>query len=150
MMPYKRCSWKLLWDLEWQGGVRGTKFIPRMRKCHSVFQSIIFFWLIFLLKYSWFTILYQFLMYVKVTQIYIAFLISSFIKVYHKKLDIRTSLLIQSKWNSLHLLTPKSLSIPFPSLSSLATICPFSMSMSLFLLCRWVPLCHVLGSTYKW
>ena len=43
---------------------------------------------------------------------------------------------------------------PNPSLphapSPLATTSPFSMSVSLFLFCRWVHLCHILDSTYKW
>ena len=43
---------------------------------------------------------------------------------------------MHSKCNSLHLLTPNSLSIPFPPPSPLITTSLFSMSVSLFLFCR--------------
>ena len=53
----------------------------------------------------------------------------------------RTSLLIHSRCNSLHLPTPNSLSIPLLPPSPLATT-------SLFLFCRQVHLCHILDSTH--
>ena len=53
-------------------------------------------------------------------------------------------------YNCLHLLIPNSQSIsPLPT-SPLATKSLFSMSVSLFLFCSRVHLCHILGSTYKW
>ena len=55
----------------------------------------------------------------------------------------RISLLIHSKCNSLHLLTPNSLSILL-SLSPLATTSLLSKSMSLFIFSRWVHLCLIL------
>ena len=58
----------------------------------------------------------------------------------------RTSLLIHSKCNSLHLLTSNSQSIPF---LPLATTNLFYMSVNLFLFSRYVNLCHILDSTYK-
>ena len=68
----------------------------------------------------------------------------------YSSLYSRISLLIHSKCNSLHLLTPNSPSIPlpFPSPFPLATTSLFS-SVSLFLFCREVRLCHILDSTYK-
>ena len=62
----------------------------------------------------------------------------------------RISLLIHSTWNSLHLLTPNSLSIPLLPPSPEATTRLFSASVSLLLFCRQVPLCHVSDATFKW
>ena len=53
-------------------------------------------------------------------------------------------------YNCLHLLIPNSQSISPPPTSPLATKSLFSMSVSLFLFCSRVHLCHILGSTYKW
>ena len=51
--------------------------------------------------------------------------------------------------NSLHLLIPNSQSFPPPlTPPPLATTSLFSMSVSLFLFCRYVHLCHILDSTY--
>ena len=58
----------------------------------------------------------------------------------------RTLLFIHPIYNSLHLLNPNSQSFPFP----LATTSLFSMSVSQFLDHRYVHLCHLLDSTYKW
>ena len=94
----------------------------------------------------------QFLLYSKVTQLYVY--IHSFS---HYLLPCplivlcaihRTSLLIHSKCNSLHLLTPDSCPSYSPSLP-LTTTSLFSMSMSLFLFCRWVHLCHMLDYKYE-
>ena len=52
-------------------------------------------------------------------------------------------------YNSLHLLIPNYQSF-LPPPSSLATTSLFSMSVSQFLFCRYVHLCHILDSTYKW
>ena len=52
--------------------------------------------------------------------------------------------------NNLHLLTPNSHSIPPPLPAPLVTTGRFSVSVSLFLLCRKVHLCRILDSTYKW
>ena len=57
---------------------------------------------------------------------------------------------MHSIYASLHLLTPNSQSVPLPPLSCLATTSLFSVSVSLFLFCRWVHLCRILDSTYKW
>ena len=77
------------------------------------------------------------------TCIYILFLTSSSIMFHRKWPNIgpcalqRTSLLIPSKCNSLHLLTPNYQSIPLSPFSSpLATTSLFSKSISLFLFCR--------------
>ena len=73
--------------------------------------------------------------------------------VYHKILNIvpcaisRTLLFIHSIYNSLHLLIPNSQS--FPS-SILGNHSLFSVSVSLFLFHRYVHLCHISDSTYKW
>ena len=53
-------------------------------------------------------------------------------------LQSRTSLLIQSKCNCLHLLTPNSQSIPLPPLSPQQTTIRSSMTLSLFLFYRQV------------
>ena len=57
--------------------------------------------------------------------------------------------IIHPIYNSLHLLTLNSQSVPllFPSL--LATTSLFSMTVNLFLFCRYISLCHILHSTYK-
>ena len=76
-------------------------------------------WKYFLLKYNWFIMFCQFLLYSKVTQsyIYTHFLILSSIMLYHKWLDVvpcaihRDLTAFHSKCNSLHLLTTKSQSI---------------------------------------
>ena len=53
--------------------------------------------------------------------------------------------------NSLHLPTPNPLSIPLPSHPlPLAITSLFSISVSLFLFCRYIQLCNILDSTYKW
>lgn len=59
----------------------------------------------------------------------------------------RTLLSIHSLYHSWHLLTPNSQSIPSPVPS--ATTSLSSMSVSLFLFCRQVHLCHILDNTYK-
>ena len=77
----------------------------------------------FLLKYSWFTVLYRFLLYSKVTQSYTYIHSLSYIpsrsiprdRMYFPMLYSRTSLLIHSKCNSLYLLTPKLPIHPTPS-----------------------------------
>ena len=56
----------------------------------------------------------------------------------------RTSLFIHSLYNSLHLLTPNSHSIPPPPPSPLAITSLFSMSVSLFLFYRYVHLYRIL------
>ena len=38
---------------------------------------------------------------------------------------------------------------PSPTVFPWATISLLCISMSLFLFCKWAPLCHSLGSTYK-
>ena len=95
-------------------------------RCGSMFLHLFVF--IFLrfsfFYYSWFLMFCQFLLYSKVTQsyiyihIYILFLTLSSVMFHHNWLDIqlysRISLLIHSKYNSLHLLTPNSWSIPSP------------------------------------
>ena len=87
--------------------------------------------------------------------IYIPFLILSSIMVYSKRLDIvlcaahRTSLLIHSKCNSLHELTPNSKSIPLSSPSPLANnkfVLYICESVSVLQLPSFVP---YLESTYK-
>ena len=98
---------------------------------------------IFLLKYSWFTMLDQFLLYSKVTKSYrmytflfLDYLPSCSIWRYWMQFPVlysRTSLLICSKCNHLHLLSPQSPSILFPLPSLLATTSLFSMSVSPFL-----------------
>ena len=104
--------------------------------------------------------LLQFLLYSKVTQSYIY--IHSFCHtVFHYVLSqeigysslcytVGPHCLSISKCNSLHLLTLNSQSIPLPPPAPLATTCLFSMSMSLLLFCKWVHLCPILDSTYKW
>ena len=87
--------------------------------------------------------LYQFLLYGKVTQsfihIYILFLILFSIMVYLRRVDIASCaaqqdlLFIHSKCNSLHLLAPNSQSIPLSVFSLLATTSLFSMPVSLLL-----------------
>ena len=66
----------------------------------------------------------------------VLFLIVSPVTFYHSDwiplpvLDSRTSLLVPSKWNGLHLLTPNSPSRPLPPfLPPLATTSLFSMSV---------------------
>ena len=61
----------------------------------------------------------------------------------------RTLLFIHPLYNSLQLLIPKSQSFPPPLSSSLATTSLFSMSVSLFLIHRYVHWCHILYSTCK-
>ena len=63
-------------------------------------------------------------------------------------LHSRTSLLIHSKCHRLHLRPPSSrfIQLPPPSLAATGLL---SMSVSLFLLCRLVHLCHILDSTCK-
>ena len=76
--------------------------------------------------------------------------------VYHWIVNIvpcplsRTLFFVHSICNSLHLLTPTSQSLPYIIRSLLATTILFSMSMSLSLFCRWIYLCHILDSNYKW
>ena len=71
-----------------------------------------------------------------------SFLIFFSIMVYHRILNTvlyaisRTLLFIHSIYNSLHLLTPNSYSIPPPTHTPLATTSLFSMSVILFLFCR--------------
>ena len=110
----------------------------------------------------------QFLLYSKVTQSYIHTYIYIYIYIYtfffsyylpscsnsrdwiqFPVLYSRTSLLIHSKCNTLHLQTPNSQSLPSSPLSPLAATSLFSVSMNLFLCCRRVPLCHIFDSTYK-
>ena len=96
----------------------------------------------FLLKYCWFTMLCQFLLYSKMTQSFICIYTQFthtytifFYIIFHHGLSqeigysflcsSRTLLLIHSKFNSLHLLTPNSQSIPLPPPSPLATASPF-------------------------
>ena len=86
---------------------------------------------------------------------YIFFLMLSSIIFYPKRLDIvlcaiRTSLLIHSKCNNLHLPPPNSPSIPLPPPDPLPQPQVCSLSVSLFLFCRQVHLCRILDSTYKW
>ena len=101
----------------------------------------------FFLKYGWFTMLYQFLLYSKVTQSYIY--VHSFLYYFPSwsipeigysslcyTLRPCLSIFIHSKCNSLHLLALNSQSIPLPPPSPLATTSLFSMSVGLFLFCR--------------
>ena len=62
----------------------------------------------------------------------------------------RTLLFICSKCNSLHQLTPGSQFIPLPSHLPFGNHSLFSMSVSLFLICRSVHVCSILDSIYKW
>ena len=57
------------------------------------------------------------------------------------------SLFIHPVYDRLHLLSPDSRCIPLPSL--LSNHQPVFVSVSLFLFCRWVHLCHIVDSTYK-
>ena len=59
-------------------------------------------------------------------------------------LQSRTSLFIHSKCNSFPCINPKFPVHPTPFPSLLTTTCLFSMSVSLFLFCRQVRLCHIL------
>ena len=80
------------------------------------------------------------------------FLILSSIMVCPKRLDIvpcaiqQDLIVIHSKCNTLHPPTPNSQSIPLP-LPQQPQVC--SPSLSLFMFCRQVHLCCILGSTYK-
>ena len=49
-----------------------------------------------------------------------------------------------------NLLTPNSQSFPFSISLPLATSGLFSVSVSLFLFCRYVDLCHIFNCTYAW
>ena len=82
------------------------------------------------------------------------FLIFFSIRVYHRIIQFpvlysRTLLFIHPIYNSLPLLIPDSQSFPPTPSSPLATTSLFSMSVSLFLFCRQVHLCHISDSTYK-
>ena len=97
---------------------------------------------IFLLKYSWFTMLCRFLLYSKVTQsyIYIKFLFLYYLPSCSIPRDCivpcavgQELIAYPSKCNSLHLLTPNSLSIPPPPPWQ-----PWVCS-----LCSWVCFCFV-------
>lgn len=84
--------------------------------------------------------------------IYISFYIFSII-VSHRILYIFPCytigyFFIHSIYNSLHLLSPNSQTIPPPSSYPLKTISNFSMALSLFLFHWQVHLCHTLESTY--
>ena len=78
--------------------------------------------LFFLLKHIWFTVLYQFLMYSKVTHIYIYPSLSQYLPscsiprdwILFPVLDSRTSLPIHSKCIRLYQLTQNSRSLPLP------------------------------------
>ena len=129
----------------------------------QLFQKMIFSIFIFFLRdfyffhYIWFTVFCQFSTVQQRTQshihIYIHFLALSSIMLHHKWVDIvpsdiyRISLLIHSKCNSLHLLTPDFQSIPSLSLPpSSASL--FSKSTSLFF-CGKICLCRILDFRYK-
>ena len=109
---------------------------------------------IFLVKYTWFTMLCYLLLYSKVTQLYTyrhSFFSCSFplwfitrYWIYSPVLYSRTLLFIHPIYTSLPLLIPNSQSFPPPPSSPLATTTLFSMSVSLFLFCRQVHLCHIL------
>ena len=85
------------------------------------------------MKYSWFTMLCQFLLYTEWfshTYIYIHFFV-----IFHCDLSLCYAVgTIHSKSNGLHLLTPNSQSIPLPSPSPLATTSLFSMCRMYFLI----------------
>ena len=66
----------------------------------------------------------------------------------HSSLYSRTPLLIHPKCNRLHLPTPNSPSIPLPSIPSDNHKTALHVH-DLFLLCRYVHLCHVLDSKSK-
>ena len=74
--------------------------------------------------------------------------------IYHRRLEqlpvlySRTLLFIHSKYNSLHLHTTNSQSIPLP-LQPLESIGLSSMSVSIILFRRQIHLCHILDSTYN-
>ena len=109
------------------------------------------------LKYSYFAMLYQSLLYSKMTQLYAclhSFCILLSIVVYHRILNIvpcatciRTLLFIHSKWNSLHLPTQNPQSICLFPTPALATTSLFSMSVNISVLLI-IYLCHILYSTY--
>ena len=119
-----------------------------------------FFFLInftFLLKYSWFTVSWQFLPYSNMTQLYTyrRYFLYSFplwfitgYWIYFPVLHSRTLLFIHSIYKSLHLLIPASQSFPPLLLPLFSTTSLFSVSLSL--LCRYVYLCSILDFTYMW
>ena len=120
-------------------------FLKTLSSILSLLQIIFLNFILFLLEYSWFTVLCQFLLYSIVTQSYIYihfFLLFSSIMFYPKRFDIvpvlynRASLLNHSKWNNFASINPNSPSIPPLPHSPLAPTSLFSMSMSLFLFCR--------------
>ena len=63
---------------------------------------------------------------------------------------IQLDLVTHSTYNSLHLLTPDSHSIPPLPFFPLATVSLFSMSMTLFLFYSLILLCYSLDSTCMW
>ena len=103
--------------------------------------------------------LYQSLLHGKVTQLYTY--IHSLVLYYFPVLFItgfecsslcytfRILLFIHSKCYSLHHPSPNSQLVPLLPFSLLATTGLLSVSVSLFLFCRWVRLCHILDSTYS-
>ena len=85
---------------------------------------------------------------------YILFSTLSSIMFHHNWLSIwfpvlysRISLLIHFKWNSFHLLTPDSQSIPLPPPASLHSL---SFMSVIFYVLQIDHLCHILDSMYKW
>ena len=166
------------WLDAWEWLARSYDKLNFLRNCKSIFQSsciilyitssniwgfqthhfitITFYCLFLYFYYSVFTMVCHFLLYSKAIYIYTFFFLYYLPSwstprywIYFPMLYNRTSLIIHSKCNSLHLPTPNSHSIPLPSCSPLATTSLFSMSGSLFLFCWQVHLCNILDSIYK-
>ena len=106
--------------------------------------------------YSWFTTFCQFLLYSKVTQLHIYIHSLSHILFHHipSQVTRHSSLCCTAGFHCLS--TPNAIIFIYqpvtPSPSHYLPAPPWQslFSMSLFLFCRWVHLCHILDSRYKW
>ena len=106
--------------------------------------------------YSWFTTFCQFLLYSKVTQLHIYIHSLSHILFHHipSQVTRHSSLCCTAGFHCLS--TPNAIICIYqpvtPSPSHYLPAPPWQslFSMSLFLFCRWVHLCHILDSRYKW